>query len=124
MTTWRMPAETARQERLWMAFPTGGYTLGDTDDDAHAARSTWAAVANAAVEFEPVTVVVDPDDVGIAARYLHPDVEVLTAAAQRCVDAGHRPHVCARPRTGASAPSTGSSTAGAPRTGPAGTRTR
>ena len=77
MTTWRMPAETARQERLWMAFPTGGYTLGDTDDDAHAARSTWAAVANAAVEFEPVTVVVDPDDVGIAARYLHPDVEVL-----------------------------------------------
>jgi agmatine deiminase len=62
-----------------MAFPTGGYTLGDTDDDAHAARSTWAAVANAAVEFEPVTVVVDPADVGIAARYLHPDVEVLAA---------------------------------------------
>ena len=70
-----MPAETAPQERLWMAFPTGGYTLGDTDDDAHAARFTWAAVANAAVEFEPVTVVVDPDDVAIAARYLHPDVE-------------------------------------------------
>ncbi|HEY9355493.1 MAG TPA: agmatine deiminase family protein [Arthrobacter sp.] len=77
MNAWRMPAETAPQERLWMAFPTGGYTLGDTDDDAHAARSTWAAVANAAVEFEPVTVVVDPDDVAIAARYLHPDVEVL-----------------------------------------------
>jgi agmatine deiminase len=79
MTAWRMPAETARQDRLWMAFPTGGYTLGDTEEDAHAARSTWAAVANAAVEFEPVTMVVDPDDVGIAARYLHPDVEVLTA---------------------------------------------
>ncbi len=74
-----MPAETAPQDRLWMAFPTGGYTLGDTADAAHAARSTWAAVANAAVEFEPVTMVVDPDDVGIAARYLHPDVEVLTA---------------------------------------------
>lgn len=79
MSAWRMPAETAPQERLWMAFPTGGYTLGDTEEDAHAARSTWAAVANAAVEFEPVTVVVDPDDVGIAARYLHPAVEVLTA---------------------------------------------
>jgi agmatine deiminase len=79
MSTWRMPAETAPQERLWMAFPTGGYTLGDTEEDAHAARSIWAAVANAAVEFEPVTVVVDPDDVGLAARYLHPDVEVLAA---------------------------------------------
>jgi agmatine deiminase len=79
MSAWRMPAETSRQERLWMAFPTGGYTLGDTEEDAHAARSTWAAVANAAVEFEPVTMVVDPDDVGTAARYLHPDVAVLTA---------------------------------------------
>ncbi|MBT2598027.1 agmatine/peptidylarginine deiminase [Arthrobacter sp. ISL-72] len=79
MTGWRMPAETAPQERIWMAFPTGGYTLGDTGEEAHAARSVWAAVANAAVEFEPVTVVVTPDDVGTAARYLDPAVEVLTA---------------------------------------------
>ncbi|XAS68392.1 agmatine deiminase family protein [Micrococcaceae bacterium Sec5.7] len=79
MMAWRMPAETAPQERIWMAFPTGGYTLGDTDEEAHAARSVWAAVANAAVEFEPVTMVVAPDDVETAARYLHPDVEVLTA---------------------------------------------
>jgi agmatine deiminase len=79
MSRWRMPAETAPQERIWMAFPTGGYTLGDTDEEAHAARSVWAAVANAAVEFEPVTVVVTPDDVDIAARYLDPAVEVLTA---------------------------------------------
>jgi agmatine deiminase len=79
MTRWRMPAETALQERIWMAFPTGGYTLGDTPEEAHGARSVWAAVANAAVEFEPVTVMVNPDDVGIAARYLHPSVEVLTA---------------------------------------------
>jgi len=79
MSGWRMPAETAPQERLWVAFPTGGYTLGDTAEAAHAARATWAAVANAAVDFEPVTMVVDPDDVDIAARYLHPDVEVLPA---------------------------------------------
>jgi agmatine deiminase len=79
MTGWRMPAETAPQERLWMAFPTGGYTLGETEEAAHEARSTWAAVANAAVEFEPVTMVVDPDDAGTAARYLHPDVEVIAA---------------------------------------------
>ena len=79
MSTWRMPAETAPQERLWMAFPTGGYTLGETAEDAHAARSVWADVANAAVEFEPVTVVVAPDDVDTAARYLDPAVEVLPA---------------------------------------------
>lgn len=79
MSRWCMPAETAPQERIWMAFPTGGYTLGDTDEEAHTARSVWAAVANAAVEFEPVTVVVTPDDVDIAARYLDPAVEVLTA---------------------------------------------
>jgi agmatine deiminase len=62
-----------------MAFPTGGYTLGDTEKEAHAARSTWAAVANAIVEFEPVTMVVSADDVDTAARYLDPRVEVVTA---------------------------------------------
>ncbi|MDI2019896.1 agmatine deiminase family protein [Paenarthrobacter nicotinovorans] len=62
-----------------MAFPTGGYTLGDTEEEAHAARFTWAAVANAVLEFEPVTMVVAPDDVETAARYLDPRVEVLTA---------------------------------------------
>ncbi|HCN22773.1 MAG TPA: agmatine deiminase, partial [Arthrobacter bacterium] len=36
MTAWRMPAETDPQERVWMAFPTGGYTLGDTPEEAHA----------------------------------------------------------------------------------------
>ena len=62
-----------------MAFPTGGYTLGDTEKEAHAARSTWAAVANAILEFEPVTMVVSADDVDTAARYLDPRVEVVTA---------------------------------------------
>ena len=79
MSTWRMPAETAPQERLWMAFPTGGYTLGETAEEAHTARSVWAAVANAAVAFEPVTVMVAPDDVETARRYLAPAVEVLAA---------------------------------------------
>ncbi|KUM34735.1 agmatine deiminase [Arthrobacter sp. EpRS71] len=79
MSAWRMPSETAPQDRVWMAFPTGGYTLGDTDEEAHAARSTWAAVANAILEFEPVTMVVSPDDVETAAHYLDPRVEVITA---------------------------------------------
>ncbi|WP_264670324.1 agmatine/peptidylarginine deiminase [Arthrobacter sp. VKM Ac-2550] len=74
-----MPAETAEQSRIWMAFPPGGYTLGDTEEQAHAARSTWAAVANAVAEFEPVTMVVDPADVATARDYLSPAVETVTA---------------------------------------------
>lgn len=74
-----MPAETAVQSRIWMAFPPGGYTLGDGPEAAHAARSTWAAVANAAVGFEPVTMVVDPADAETARRYLSPAVELETA---------------------------------------------
>jgi agmatine deiminase len=79
MTAWRMPAETAPQDRVWMAFPTGGYTLGESAEEAHAARTVWAAVANAVVEFEPVTVLVNPGDAAIAGRYLSPAVQVVTA---------------------------------------------
>jgi len=76
---WKMPAETAEQSRIWMAFPPGGYTLGDTEEQAHAARSTWASVANAVAEFEPVTMVVDPADTATARDYLSPAVETVTA---------------------------------------------
>ncbi|MDT4926086.1 MAG: agmatine deiminase [Pseudonocardiales bacterium] len=71
-----MPAEGDRQERLWVAWPARGYTLGDTAEDAEIARRTWAAVANAAAGFEPVTVVVAPRDVEIAPRYLDPAIEL------------------------------------------------
>jgi agmatine deiminase len=63
---WRMPPEWARHERTWMAWPSSGYTLGDTEEEADAARATWAAVARAVAGFEPVTVVADPDAVGVA----------------------------------------------------------
>src|SRR5699024_5271555 len=42
--TLHMPAETAAQDRVWMAFPSSGYALGDTESQAEAARATWAAV--------------------------------------------------------------------------------
>ena len=76
MTTWRMPHEGDRQERLWLAWPTQGYTLGDTAEDAETARRTWAAVANAAAAFEPVSVVVHPRDREIAPAYLDPQIEI------------------------------------------------
>lgn len=77
--TWRMPAETAPQDRVWMAFPAGGYTLGDTIGSAHEARRTWAAVAHAITDFEPVTMVVDPAARADAARYLGNEIEILAA---------------------------------------------
>ena len=75
--TWRMPAEWEKHERTWLAFPTSGYTLGDTEDEHEAARSTWANVANQASEFEKVTVVVNPGDESIAKKYLSGQIELM-----------------------------------------------
>ncbi|WP_395705213.1 agmatine/peptidylarginine deiminase [Rhodococcus ruber] len=77
--SWRMPAEGEPHERTWMAFPTEGYSLGDTAEEHHEARATWAAVAHAVAEFEPVTVVADPGQVDAARRYLSRDVELIEA---------------------------------------------
>jgi len=77
--SWRMPAEGDRHERTWLAWPSGGYTLGDTPADAEEARNTWAAVANAIVDFEPVCVVVDPRDAELAPRYLSSEIDVRIA---------------------------------------------
>jgi len=71
-----MPPEWAPHERTWMAWPSSGYTLGDQPDQA---RETWAAVANAIVGFEPVTMVVDPCATADAARYLDSRVELVEA---------------------------------------------
>ncbi len=71
-----MPHEGAPHERLWVAWPTKGYTLGDTAEDAGTARRTWAAVANAAAGFEAVTVVAAPRDIDVARTYLDPAIEL------------------------------------------------
>ncbi|MGO2035464.1 MAG: agmatine deiminase family protein [Brevibacterium sp.] len=68
--TFHMPAETAAQDRIWMAFPSSGYALGDTEADAEAARATWAAVARTTSEFTPVTVVVASEQTEHARRHL------------------------------------------------------
>lgn len=78
--SWRMPSEAAPHECTWMAWPSQGYTLGDTAEEVARARLTWAAVANAVIEFEPVRMVVVPEDLAVARAHLHPDVELLTAS--------------------------------------------
>ncbi|MBM6621792.1 agmatine deiminase family protein [Micrococcaceae bacterium RIT802] len=72
-----MPAETTAQDRVWMAFPASGYTLGDTEADAEAARTCWADVARAVARFTPVMMVVDPASRAHADRHLGDAVEIV-----------------------------------------------
>jgi agmatine deiminase len=62
-----------------MAWPSSGYTLGDSEKDAMEARETWAAVANAVVRFEPVSMLCESEDVELARAFLDPAVEVTAA---------------------------------------------
>lgn len=75
--SWYMPAETAPQQRVWMAFPPAGYILGDSAADAERAYRAWSAVALAAAEYVPVTMLVDPADLAEAKRWLGGAVELL-----------------------------------------------
>ncbi|WP_345800354.1 agmatine deiminase family protein [Microbacterium sp. AZCO] len=77
--TWRMPAETARHERTWMAFPREGLTLGDTDALREEGYAAWTAVAHAVAEFEPLTMVVDPSETDRARHLLGSQIEILEA---------------------------------------------
>ena len=74
-----MPAEWEPHERTWMAWPSGSYTLGDTFEDAQEARNAWADVANAIVDYEPVTMVVDLGDRPVASAFLDPRVTIVEA---------------------------------------------
>ena len=72
-----MQAEWQPHERTWMAWPSSGYTLGETDAEQHEARSTWAAVANAVVAFEPVTLLCEAADIDVAREFLDDRVELV-----------------------------------------------
>ena len=119
---WRMPAEWAPHERTWMAWPSAGYTLGDTEEAAEEARATWADVALAVSQFEPVTLVVDPADVAVARHWIDEGVTGGTASTcsrprsttRGCATSG--PPSCSR-AVASSARSTGCSTGGVRRSG-------
>lgn len=73
-----MPAEWVEHSRTWMAWPPTGYTLGDTEEDANTARQTWANVANAIIDYEPLTMVVNHGDETLARQYLDERVEIVS----------------------------------------------
>jgi agmatine deiminase len=72
-----MPPEWWPHARTWMAWPSGGYTLGGTPAEADEAREAWAAVAHAVVAREPLTMVVPPSERDHARRLLSADVDVV-----------------------------------------------
>jgi agmatine deiminase len=76
---WRMPSETARHERTWMAFPRAGVTLGRTAAERDECYAAWAAVAHAVARFEPVAMLVDPSERDRARRMLGPEIEQFEA---------------------------------------------
>lgn len=78
-SSWRMPAEWAPQDCVWMAFPSQGYTLGDTTEEADAARAAWSNVANAIARFEPVHMLVTEHDADVARGLLHENVTLHVA---------------------------------------------
>ena len=77
--TWRMPAETARHDRIWMAFPAEGQTLGESAAEREEGYATWTAVAHSAAEFTPVSMLVDPAETARARRMLSGSIEIVEA---------------------------------------------
>lgn len=70
----RMPAEWERHERCWMAWPCRAEVWGDRLEKT---RLGYAAVARAIATFEPVTMLVRPQDAVAAAAVLGPEIDVV-----------------------------------------------
>lgn len=74
-----MPGEWERHAHCWMAWPTNRKLW---EDHIEAGRVAYAAVANAIVKHEPVTMVVRPDDEAEAAKLLSTAVSVVPLPLQ------------------------------------------
>lgn len=76
---WHMPAETAQQDRIWMAFPRAGFTLGDATSEIEEGYAAWTEVARIIAEYQPVTMLVDPTEIENAHNRLGSDIEQIEA---------------------------------------------
>lgn len=77
--SWTMPAETDAHDRVWMAFPPFGSSVTSTQEATDEARATWVDVAHTILEFEDVTMLVDPNDVDVARRSLSAQIDIVEA---------------------------------------------
>lgn len=98
---WMMPAETAPQERVWMAFPAEGQTLGETDAEKAEGYAAWTEVAHAIAEFEPVTMIVDPSETVRARNMLGAGIDLLEAPVDEFWMRDHGPSFVRNRDTGA-----------------------
>ncbi len=69
-----MPPESARHDRCWMAWPCRGELWGER---MAAARQTYAEVAQAIAQFEPVTMIARPDLTAEASLHCGQGISVL-----------------------------------------------
>ncbi len=76
--TWRMPAEWHPHECTWMGWPAKDYEEDPTENDR--AFAAWSAVANAIVRFEPVKMLIEPQDIETAKKFLDKRVELVEAS--------------------------------------------
>lgn len=68
-----MPAEWAPHDRTWMMWPSRSEVWDDMDDT----RRNYAAVAHAIRQFEPLTMLVRPEDRSAAHALLGRDIDLL-----------------------------------------------
>jgi agmatine deiminase len=72
-----MPAEWAPHSRCWMAWPCRAETFACGIDEA---RTAYAEVARSIAQFEPVTMVCNPEDAAEVSLACGPGIEVLPLA--------------------------------------------
>ncbi|MFC7403329.1 agmatine/peptidylarginine deiminase [Citricoccus sp. GCM10030269] len=77
---WHLPADTEPQERLWMSFPRDYARMGTTTWELSGARRAWSRVAHAVMDYQPVTLLVDPADRQIVHTYVDPMIPVVPVA--------------------------------------------
>lgn len=77
VTSWGMPDEAAKHKRTWMAF---GAKKEIWVDLLPAVQEDLARIAKTIVEFEPVTMLVRPEDRKIAAKLCGDKVELVEVA--------------------------------------------
>lgn len=79
MSGWTMPHEAGPQVRTWMGWPAPADAFAAGDAEAASAVTAWTAVANAVVDFQPVTMLVPSEHVAEARRHLSSAVEIAEA---------------------------------------------
>jgi agmatine deiminase len=77
VAAWAMPDEAAKHKRTWMAF---GAKKAIWDDLLPAVQEDLARIAKTIAEFEPVTMLVRPEDRKLAAKLCGEKVELVEVA--------------------------------------------